>query len=327
VERIDYIAKADGRLTVSGAPAGYDAWLVAEAARRRGGPVLFVASDEAQADALAAAVAFFAPDIKQLPFPAWDCLPYDRVSPKPDVESARLATLAALAKGLEGPAVIVTSVAGLLQRMPPRAAIAEASFAARVGEDVARDALVAFLAGNGYARAGTVRDPGDFALRGGIVDLWPPGTDEPLRLDFFGETLDAIRAFDPASQLSNDSVDRITLLPASEAPLTDAAISRFRAGYVAAFGPSGDDPLYESVSAGRKAQGMEHWLPLFYDGLDTLFDYLPRCLVMLGYQVEEAKAARLELVGECYDTRRQFRDADSEHKVKAPPYRSRTRCI
>ncbi|MES2294568.1 MAG: transcription-repair coupling factor [Pseudomonadota bacterium] len=321
MERVDYIAKADGRLTVSGAPAGYDAWLTAEAARRRGGPVLFVASDEAQADALSAAVAFFAPDIRQLPFPAWDCLPYDRVSPKPDVESARLATLAALAKGLEGPVVIVTSVAALLQRMPPRAAIAEASFSARVGEEVERDALVAFLAGNGYARAGTVRDPGDFALRGGIVDLWPPGTDEPLRLDFFGETLDAIRKFDPANQLSNDSLDRIILLPASEAPLTDTAISRFRAGYVATFGPSGDDPLYESVSAGRKAQGMEHWLPLFYDDLDTLFDYLPRCLVMLGYQVEEAKSARLDLVGECYHTRRQFRDADSEHKVKAPPYK------
>ncbi len=321
MERIDYIAKTDGRLTVSGAPAGYDAWLAVESARRRKSPVLFVASDEAQAEAFAAAVAFFAPDLTQLPFPAWDCLPYDRVSPKPDVESARLATLAALAKVAEGPAVIVTSVAAVLQRVPPRTAIVQASFAAKVGEEVERDALVAFLAGNGYARAGTVRDPGDFALRGGIVDLWPPGTDEPLRLDFFGETLDAIRKFDAVTQLSDQSVKNIELLPASEAPLTDNAISRFRAGYVAAFGPAGDDPLYESVSAGRKAQGMEHWLPLFYDGLDSLFDYLPRCLVMLGHQAEEAKAARLELVDECYDTRRQFRDADNEHKAKAPPYK------
>ncbi|MBN9553360.1 MAG: transcription-repair coupling factor [Alphaproteobacteria bacterium] len=321
MERIDYIAKADGRLTVSGAPAGYDAWLAVEAARRRKAPVLFVTSDEAQAEAFAAAAAFFAPDMKRLAFPAWDCLPYDRVSPKPDIESARLATLAALAKGLDEASVIVTSVAAILQQVPPRSVIAEASFAARVGENVDRDALVAFLAGNGYVRAGTVRDPGDFALRGGIVDLWPPGTDDPLRLDFFGETLDAIRAFDAASQLSNETVDRILLLPASEAPLTDASISRFRSGYVAAFGPAGDDPLYESVSAGRKAQGMEHWLPLFYDGLDTLFDYLPRGLILLGHQAEEAKAARLELVEECYDTRRQFRDQDGEAKIKAPPYK------
>ncbi len=112
------------------------------------------------------------------------------------------------------------------------------------------------------------------------------------------------------------------LLPASEAPLGPKAISNFRAGYVAAFGPSGDDPLYESVSAGRKAQGMEHWLPLFYDGLDTLFDYLPRSLVMLGHQVEEAKAARLELITDCYDTREQFRHQDPDKKaIKAAPYK------
>jgi transcription-repair coupling factor (superfamily II helicase) len=322
VERLDYIAKADGRLTLSGAPSGYDAWLAAEAARRRGGLVLFVASEEAQADALAAAVGFFAPGLRLLPFPAWDCLPYDRVSPKPDIESARLATLAALAKGIEGPALIVTSVAAILQRVPPHAAIAQASFSAKTGEEVDRDALVAFLAGNGYARAGTVRDPGDFALRGGIVDLWPPGSEEPLRLDFFGETLEAIRKFDAGSQLSNDSVERIVLLPASEAPLGQKAVSRFRAGYVAAFGPSGDDPLYESVSAGRKAQGMEHWLPLFYDGLDTLFDYLPRSLVMLGHQAEEAKAARLEVISDCYGTREQFRHQEPDAKsFKAAPYK------
>ena len=247
-----------------------------------------------------ATVGFFAPELRLLPFPAWDCLPYDRVSPKPDIESARLASLAALAGGIEGPAIIVTSVAAMLQRVPPRAAIRQASFSAETGEEVDRDALIAFLASNGYVRAGTVRDPGDFALRGGIVDLWPPGAEDPLRLDFFGETLDAIRRFDPVSQLSHEPVDQITLLPASEAPLNPAAISLFRAGYVAAFGPASDDPLYESVSAGRKAQGMEHWLPLFYDGLDSLFDYLPRSLVMLGHQVEEAKAARLELISDCY---------------------------
>jgi transcription-repair coupling factor (superfamily II helicase) len=271
-------------------------------------------------------MAFFAPDVRLLSFPSWDCLPYDRVSPKPDIESTRLATLAALAKGVQA-CVVVTSVNAVLQRVPPRDAIAIASFQAKVGEEVDRDALVNFLAANGYARASTVRDPGDFALRGGIVDLWPPGSEEPLRLDFFGATLDAIRQFDAVTQLSDASVISIALLPASEAPLNEMAISRFRAGYVAAFGPAGDDPLYESVSAGRKAQGMEHWLPLFYGHLDTLFDYLPRCLVMLGHQVEEAKAARLEVVGDCYDTRQQFRHQEADSRdggkkaIKAAPYK------
>ena len=296
MERLDYIAKTDGRLTVSGAPPGYDAYLAAEAAQRRGDTILFVAIDDAHADALACGVEFFAPGVRVLPFPAWDCLPYDRVSPKPDTESRRLATLAALARASAGPAVVVTTINALLQRVPPREVIAKASFQARVNQDVDREALVAFLSGNGYVRTGTVREPGDFALRGGIVDLWPPGSETPLRLDFFGPALDAIRRFDAETQLSTDTVPEVELLPASEAPLDAASISRFRSGYVAAFGTANDDPLYESVSAGRKAQGMEHWLPLFYGRLDTLFDYLPRTLVMLGHQIAEAKTARLELI-------------------------------
>jgi transcription-repair coupling factor (superfamily II helicase) len=323
VDRLDYIAKQQGRLTVTGAPQGYDAYVAAETARRRGGPVVFVATDDGEADAAARAIAFFAPAMTILPFPAWDCLPYDRVSPKPDIESRRLATLAALARKPDATAVIITTVNALLQRVPPKTAIMGASFTATNGADVDREALVAFLSGNGYVRAGTVREPGDFALRGGIVDLWPPGEELPLRLDFFGSTLDAIRRFDAETQLSDKaSVAKIELLPASEAPLNAEAISRFRTGYVAAFGAAGDDPLYESVSAGRKAQGMEHWLPLFYDHLDTLFDYLPRCLLLLGHQAEESKAARLELVRDYYETREQFRhQKDEKHTIKAPPYK------
>ncbi|HEX4272638.1 MAG TPA: hypothetical protein VHZ32_14680, partial [Rhizomicrobium sp.] len=323
MDRLDYIAKQQGRLTVTGAPQGYDAYLVAEAARRRGAPVLFVAADDLQADAAVQAIAFFAPGLAVLPFPAWDCLPYDRVSPKSDIESRRLATLAALARDVSKPAVIVTTINALLQRVPPKDVIARASFAAKNGAEVDREALVGFLAGNGYVRAGTVREPGDFALRGGIVDLWPPGEEQPLRLDFFGSTLDAIRRFDAETQLSDKTaVPQIALLPASEAPLNAQAISRFRSGYVAAFGAAGDDPLYESVSAGRKTQGMEHWLPLFYERLDTLFDYLPRTLVLLSHQVEEAKTARLELIADYYDTREQFRHAkDDKNAIKGPPYK------
>jgi len=323
VDRLDYIAKQQGRFTVSGMPQGYDAYVAAEAARRRGAPVLFVVVDDVQADAAERAIRFFAPQITVLPFPAWDCLPYDRVSPKPDIESRRLATLAALARDSEKPAVIVTTVNAMLQRVPPKDVIKGASFAAKNGAEVDREALVGFLSGNGYVRASTVREPGDFALRGGIVDLWPPGEEQPLRLDFFGSTLDAIRRFDAETQLSDKTaVEQIALLPASEAPLNAQAISRFRSGYVAAFGAAGDDPLYESVSAGRKTQGMEHWLPLFYERLDTLFDYLPRALVLLGHQAEEAKAARLELVRDYYETREQFRNAkDDKHAIKGPPYK------
>lgn len=325
MERLTYIGRERGRLSISGAPEGYDAYLAVEAAARRKGLVLFVAADDNHAVAAADAMRFFAPDVAVLPFPAWDCLPYDRTSPKPDIESQRLATLAALARRDKesAPAVVVTTINAALQRVPPKSEIATASFFARVGKDVEHDVLTAFLVKNGYAKASTVREPGDFALRGGIVDLWPPGTETPLRLDFFGSSLDAIRTFDAETQLSSGQIDQIELLPASEAPLDAESISRFRAGYVATFGPASDDPLYESVSAGRKNQGMEHWLPLFHDHLDTLFDYAPDALVMLSHQTEEAKNARLELIKDYYETRRQFlrEKREGEAKVNAPPYK------
>ncbi len=317
MERLNYIARAEGRFALTGAPAGYDSWLAAEAARRRRGLVLFVSADDLAAQAAAEAIAFFAPELRVLPFPAWDCLPYDRLSPKPDIESRRLATLAALAARTDGPAVVVAPVHALLQRVPPRAAILGASLIARKTETIAHEQLVGFLVKNGYARASTVREPGDFALRGGIIDLWPPGTDEPLRLDFFGSTLEAIRSFDAETQLSTSEISAIELLPASEAPLDPESISRFRSGYVAAFGPaSPDDTLYEAVSAGRKHPGMEHWLPLFHHELDTLFDYLAEPLVFLAQQAEEASAARHELIADYYETRRQFLTASGAEQAR-----------
>ncbi len=327
MERVDYIARQPGRLAVTGAPGGYDAWLAATAAERRKGLVVFVAADDLHAASLQDGVKFFTPGVQVFSFPAWDCLPYDRVSPKSDIESQRLATLAALArrKPDSGAAVLITTVNAIVQRVPPRASIEGASFFARVGADIAHEALSAFLAANGYARASTVRDPGDFALRGGIIDLWPPGSEQPLRLDFFGSTLEAIRRFDPVSQLSSDKISEIELLPASEAPLDKPSISRFRAGYVARFGPAtDDDPLYEAVSAGRKAQGMEHWLALFYPKLETLFDYVDDALFLLAHQTDEAKAARLELIADYYDTRKELQRGQGEaakSAIKAPPYK------
>jgi transcription-repair coupling factor (superfamily II helicase) len=345
VERLTAISRAQNRIAVSGAPEGYDAVVAAEAAVRANGLAVFMAADDAQANTVLESARFFAPSLPLLHFPAWDCLPYDRVSPRPDIESRRLATLAALAARGENAsaALVVTTVNAVLQRVPPRRVIAEASFLARAGSRVDLAALTRFLARNSYVRTGTVREPGEFAPRGGIVDLWPPGEDEPLRLDFFGETLETIRTFDAESQLSSGSIDRVELLPASEVPLDPDSISRFRAGYVATFGGvTDDDPLYEAVSAGRKHAGIEHWLPLFYERLDTLFDFLssrsrgeyPRSggggepphrpvQLFLGHQVDEAKKARLELIADYYATRRIMRAADKEAKkgARAAPYK------
>ena len=321
MERLTAIARAPGRITVSGAPQGYDSYVAAEAALRSKGVVVFVAADDARAAAALECAGFFAPDLPRLHFPAWDCLPYDRVSPRPDIESRRLATLAALAARGDraGSALVITTINAILQRVPPRETIAQASFLARTGREVDRPQLMGFLARNGYSNTGTVREPGEFAVRGGIVDLWPPGRDQPLRLDFFGAELETMRRFDAESQLTTGTEDGVVLLPASEAPLDPDSISRFRSNYVARFGGVTDeDPLYEAVSAGRKHAGMEHWLPLFYERLETLFDYTGHAAVFLSPNVEEAKDARIALIGDYYATRESMRSGGGS---LAAPYK------
>jgi len=328
VERLTAIAVEPARLTVSGAPEGYDAYIAAEAARRAKSLVVFVAADDAHAVAVLEAARFFSPDLPVLYFPAWDCLPYDRVSPRSDIESRRLATLARLAgrKDNAGPMLLVTTANAAVQRVPPRATIAEASFLARTGGVVDLDALTKFLARNSYARAGTVREPGEYALRGGIVDLWPPGSDEPIRLDFFGAAVESIKSFDPETQRSGAALKSVELLPASEAPLDPDTISRFRTGYIASFGAvMNDDPLYAAISAGRKHAGMEHWLPLFHEKLETLFGYTGRVPMFFTAQADEARKARLELVADYYATRKSLYDAESgkvrQGGANAAPYK------
>lgn len=310
-------------VTVSGAPEGFDAQLVLRELSRGEGPVLHVARDDRRLAAMRAALAFLDPALPVLTFPAWDCLPYDRVSPNPVIAAERMATLAALAHGVAGRFVLLTTLNAASQRVPPRGLIRKATFSARRGERVDEAALRAWLVRMGFALTPTVSEPGDYALRGGILDLFPPGRAEPLRLDFFGDTLDAIRTFDPESQRSTGSLEQIELAPATEVILDDDSITRFRQTYRAEFGAAGnDDPLYEAVSAGRKQQGMEHWLGFFHDRLDTLFDWLPDARVTLDERSDAARAARWEQIADQYQARRAAQDLTGQRDTvykPAPP--------
>jgi len=294
------------RILLGGAPEGYDASLIVREIEARGGaPLIHVARDDRRAEALRAALAFMAPGLPVLGFPAWDCLPYDRTSPSPGISAARMATLAALAHGVPGPFVLLSTLNAAAQRVPAREVVAAASFAARVGSRVDEGALRGFLVRAGFAQCPTVTEPGDFAVRGGIVDVWPPGASGPVRLDFFGDVLDGARRFDPATQRTVARLERVELAPVSEVILDEAAITRFRQNYRAEFGAAGsDDPLYEAVSAGRKHAGQEHWLPYFHDRLETLFDYLPDASVTLDDQTGPARIARWEGIADQYDARR-----------------------
>ncbi|MFP6757897.1 MAG: CarD family transcriptional regulator, partial [Alphaproteobacteria bacterium] len=236
--------------------------------------------------------------------PAWDCLPYDRVSPNGEVVARRLEVLTRIAGG-KTPPLVLTTASAAVQRMPPRAVFKGATLRASVGQQIDLDTLRSFLVTNGYSWAATVRETGEYAVRGGIVDIFPPGAPTPLRLDFFGDTLEGVRGFDAMSQRSEGAQDSFRLGPVSEVLLNDANIQRFRSNYRGLFGVvSNDDPLYESVSAGRRYIGMEHWLPLFHEGLETLFDYLPDTVVALDHEVETVVLERFEMIADYYDARR-----------------------
>lgn len=298
------VHRADAEL--GGAPEGLDALIVAERVKAAGGVGLFVTRDYQRSASFVQAFQFFTQDIEVLEYPAWDCLPYDRLSPTAGIAAQRMATLTRLAqrKPGDGPVLVVTTVSAAMQRTPPKSVTTLAGFDAKVGHDLDIQALERYFAANGYVRASTVSERGEFAVRGGVVDVFPPGFAEPVRLDMFGSELESIRTFDPETQRSTGQMKAVALAPVSEALLDKEAISRFRTGYLNLFGAPGDDPLYATISEGARRQGMEQWLPLFYDGLDTLFDYLPdQAQVFLDNQVETARSERWDLVADAYEAR------------------------
>ncbi len=302
----DQPAGHSGWMNVWGVPDGYDAFLVARRAREHDGPVLHVARDDAGMARIGDLLSFIAPHAEVLRFPAWDCLPYDRVSPNPAIVAERVATLTRLLEPATGPRIVLTTVGGLVQRVTPRAAFRGQSLTVAAGDNLDQEFLIELLVTNGYNRTDTVMEPGEFATRGGIFDIFPSGEAEPVRLDLFGDEVENIRRFDPATQRSSERLDRFVMRPVADFSLDQASISRFRTGWRDLFGPAAaGDPLYQHVSDGRRHAGLEHWLPLFYEHLETLVDYLPGVAVIMAHQADEVLSSRLEMIADHFEARRQ----------------------
>ena len=303
-----------GPVLIDEVAEGYEAFALAKLSSEAApdGPIVFVARDGQRLPSISDALAFVAPDLPQLELPAWDCLPYDRVSPGADAVARRVEAMAGMIALAQQPhrSVVLTTVRALMQRMPPRSVIEAQTFRARTGNQVDMKALVERLENSGFDRVATVREVGEYAVRGGIVDLFAPGGAEALRLDFFGDTLDSIRAFDVATQRTTGQRKEFTLQAMSEVALTPETIARFRRSYIEAFGaPNRDDALYAAVSEGRRFAGMEHWLPFFYEGLETLFDYLPDAPFVLDHLAPEAMTERHAQIEDYYQARRQQADS------------------
>ena len=301
-------------VTLASVPDGFDALVLADLARAvarsgKGGAVslVMVARDGRRQVELEAGLAFAAPDIEVLSFPNWDCQPYDRASPHAGIIARRMNVLARLTVARAGeakPRILLATANGIAQRVPPRARVAKDSLAIAPGNVVDTTTLAGWLENNGFTRASTVRETGDYAVRGGIVDLYAPGLPMPVRLDFFGDTVESIRSFDAETQRTVGQMRALELVPMSEVQLTTEAIKRFRQAYLECFGAAQrDDLLYEAISEGRRPPGLEHWLPFFYEHLDTVFDYVADVPVLLDAQVEDACKQRISQVRDSYEAR------------------------
>lgn len=309
---------------IYGAPEGADALILARRARDlmpSNQVLIHIALDDSRIATLYDLLQFFAPDVQVLTMPAWDCLPYDRVSPHADIVAHRVSTLVKLTEWQEEskryPRIVLTSVNAALQRVMPRESLREASLSAAVGKQIDLENLNTFLAQNGYIRSDTVREVGAYAIRGGIVDIFPAGYEKPLRLDLFGDEVESIKYFDPLTQRTEDECKSFSLQPVTEFFLNESSVACFRKGYREAFGIiQKNDPLYEAVTEGRRYNGMEHWLPLFYQKVETVFDYAPNAEMMFDYHAQDSYRERLTQIKDFFDARAALTEASKSKQNK-----------
>jgi transcription-repair coupling factor (superfamily II helicase) len=282
--------------------------------------LVFVARDGRRMQRLAEVLAQMLPGHEVLTLPAWDSLPYDRVSPNGVTISARMQALSTILRPDTRGAVVVTAVNAVIQKLVPRDIVRGMSFSAAAGQVVDSDRLVAWAADNGYLRVPTVRESGEYAVRGGLVDLYPAAYDAPLRFDFFGRQLESIRTFDADSQRTTGTLKRVELVPMSELVLNEDTIRRFRQNYTRSFGGNtADDPLYGAISAGSRYSGAEHWLPFFYEHLESLSDYTGDAPFVFDDQSVEAYADRVTQVRDYYEAREQARQQPATSGVPYKP--------
>jgi transcription-repair coupling factor (superfamily II helicase) len=264
---------------------------------------------------LTAELGFFAgPGLALLRLPDWEVLPYDLFSPHPDITSERLKSLYELPEA-RGGCLLVTADT-LMQRLPPRAYVRGRAFELGKGEPLALEPFRARLVEAGYASVGQVVSPGEFAVRGSLIDVFPMGSGSPLRIDLFDEQIEAIRRFDPETQRSLDTLEAVRLLPAREVPLDTQAVRDFRRRFRVRFeGDPNRSVIYRGVSEGLAPAGIEFYLPLFFGSTATLFDYLPADAVLVR---GIALAGTLARAWQDLEARHEERRHDLERPVLAP---------
>lgn len=300
------LSKLKGK-TVSSVPDGYDAVLLDGFASKKAQDILYILSDGIALEKTAEVLHYLNPKLEVLKFPAWDTVPYDRVSPNVNITAQRVETLTSI---VANPApkksrVILASVGSVLQKLPPQKIFLNSVRLVKVGAKLSFNDFIHYAVLNGYNRVEQVIEPGEYAVRGDIIDIFPVGTEEPLRIDLFDDEVERIRTFDSMTQRTTGELNHYTFQVMGEVALDENTIKSFRAKYREAFGAAfKDDEIYADISNGVKHLGMENWLPFFYeDPLPTLFDYVPQAAVILGRNADEAVKAKCDSIADYYQAR------------------------
>ena len=302
---------------ISGVPSGFEPWALSQQVRKSSN-LIFVLPNEAKMALVQETIKLVAPDLKVLTFPAWDTVPYDRTAPAPEIIGNRIATLVALIHRGAEPIVLLTTAAAFLQHVPPQSFFQNSVLSLKVGTSIAFDSFKTFLIKNGYHSTDTVMEVGEFAVRGGLTDVYPAGSKQPIRIDFFGDEIDSIKFFDPITQRTTNSCSDTTLKPMSEFILTPETTSLFRSRHRELFDRQIGDGFYEAVSEGRYIQGLEHFLPLFHRELVPLWTYMPGAKIILDFQTPDSFKSRLEQIGSYYDARIQALKEDKTASLYQP---------
>ena len=305
--------------TFSAVAEGYDAFLLRDLLRSSKQDILYIVSDGLSLERTAELLKNVAPDVEVLKFPAWDTVPYDRVSPNAGIVAERVAALGALTlnPNPKKKRIVVASIGAVVQKLPPSKIFRNSMREIRVGGKLDFNDFVHYAVVNGYNRVEQVMEPGEYAVRGDILDIFPVGTPEPLRIDLFDDEVEKIRTFDAFSQRTTGELKSYGFQVVGEVVLDNNTVKNFRAAYREAFGAAAQsDELYEAISASRKYMGMENWLPFFYEEpLPSLFDYLPAAHVVLDRSVDEALLAKEDGIMDYYLARQEALGIKSASEV------------
>lgn len=308
-----HLLDAGKTITIEGVSPGLDGLLLYDLSGRHKGHLVHISvNDAAMVEMENSLLALGVPAEDILRFPAWDCLPYDRVSPSSQLIGQRIKALSMLASGQFRQGIILTTVNAWLQKNPMPEYFTNGSIELTAGGHVGQSAFTAYAEANAYHRTNTVREPGEYALRGGIIDVFPPGGSVAVRLDLFGDEIESIKTFDPETQRSGDLISHVRLYPVSEIPMDEASITRFRRHYIDSFGGiASRDVLYQVVSTGRRVTGIEHYLPLFHDDLTHLSEYCDNMLVVQADETAVMRQNRFEQIQDFYTARSEYAQAET----------------